>query len=385
MQTTDILRELVAFPTLSRTSNIALLDYVRSLMHPTGAQIDVISDERDRANLWITVGPPDRPGVVLSGHSDVVPVAGQDWRRDPFALTEEDGTLFGRGTADMKGFLACALRCATLAANRELSTPLHIAISYDEEVGCLGVRSLIDRLRALTVQPALCIIGEPTSMRIATGHKGKMALRAICRGREAHSALAPTGLNAIYLASKFIRALEDLQIEFSEFGQRDRDYAVPYTTIHVGVIHGGEALNIVPAHCTLDFEIRNIAIDNLNEIKRRIVNAAEAIASPLRPQYPEAAIQIEETNSYPGLDTRHEGAIRFVTGLLQTNEPPTKVSFGTEGGLFSQKLGIPTIVCGPGSMQQGHKPDEFVTREQLDRCDAMLSRLLTHLETGVSI
>ena len=381
----QILRDLIAFPTLSRTSNMALVEYVRSLLEPLGARITTATSEHDRQNLWITIGPQGVPGVVLSGHSDVVPVAGQAWSRDPFTLHEAEGRLYGRGTADMKGFLACALRCAIVATARPLVTPLHLAISYDEEIGCVGVRSMIDLLQGLPVRPLLCWIGEPTALRLALGHKGKAAYRATCIGREAHSALAPTGLSAIHIAADFIHALRNLQTELSERPHLDRDYDVPYSTVHVGTIQGGTSLNIVPKTCVLDFEIRNIAQDDLGEIEADIRDRAAAITTRLRTWFPEADIVIEAVNAYPGLNTRHAGALDFMQGLTGSNQSAIKVAFGTEGGLFNQKLGVPAVICGPGSMDQGHKPDEFVTVEQIDRCDRLLNRLLDRLERGVTL
>jgi acetylornithine deacetylase len=385
MQSADILEKLVSFATVSRTSNLALVDYVRGLLEPLGARIRLISDEADRANLWVSIGPADVPGVVLSGHSDVVPVEGQAWSRDPFTLTRDGDRLFGRGTADMKGFLACAISCAIRASGRKLVAPLHLAISFDEEIGCVGVRSLLADISQWPIRPALCWIGEPTSLRLAVGHKGKMAFRAVCTGREAHSALAPNGLNAIHLATDFIAALRSLQDELSAGPVRDDDYEVPYSTVHVGTIQGGHALNIVPASCSLDFEIRNIAEQDIGAIEQTIRDLAAQIVSPLRARFPEAAISIEAVNAYPGLNTRHEGALRFMTKLAGANQASLKLAFGTEGGLFSDRLAIPTIICGPGSMEQGHKPDEFVDMAQLDACDALLSRLLDQLEIGVTL
>lgn len=385
MRSVEILGKLVSFPTVSRTSNLALVDYVRSLLEPLGAHVRMVSDEADRTNLWVSIGPVDVPGVVLSGHSDVVPVEGQAWSRDPFTLARDGERLFGRGTADMKGFLACALACAVRATQQRLAAPLHLSISFDEEIGCVGVRSLLADLSQLPVRPALCWIGEPTSLQLAVGHKGKMAFRAVCTGREAHSALAPSGLNAIHIATDFIAALRHLQSDLATEGARDNDYDVPYSTVHVGTIHGGHALNIVPASCSLDFEVRNIAEQDIDEIDRTIRDLAAQIVAPLRADFPEAAISIEAVNAYPGLNTRHEGALRFMTKLTGTNQDSLKVAFGTEGGLFSERLAIPTVICGPGSMEQGHKPDEFIAIAQLEACDALLDRLLAELAAGISL
>jgi acetylornithine deacetylase len=269
------------------------------------------------------------------------------------------------------------------AAGRELRTPLHLALSYDEEVGCLGVGSLIGMLEQAPHRPLLCIVGEPTGMQVATGHKGKVALRATCTGREAHSALAPLGLNAIHLAADLLGRLRALQERLEREGPWDADYDVPYTTVHAGRIEGGVALNIVPNRCILDFEIRNVVEDDLGALVSGLRAEAEEIAAAARERAPEAGIVIEELFSYPGLGTPTDaGAVRFVQSLTGANGT-IKVAFGTEGGLFSERLGVPTVVCGPGSMAQGHNPDEYVTEEQMARCDAMLARLLDRLQSGL--
>lgn len=384
--TTDILARLIAEPTVSRRSNLALLDYVEELLRPTGARVERFAHpDGSRANLWATIGPEGPGGVVLSGHTDVVPVEGQDWSSDPFTLQERDGRLYGRGTADMKGFVAAALHAAIQAGQRRLSSPLHLAFSYDEEIGCLGVRSMIEALAARPYKPDLCIVGEPTGMRIASGHKGKLALRACCHGQEGHSALAPNALNALHLGAGFIQALQRRQEALRESGARDMDYDIPYSTIHAGVMRGGTALNIVPNLCEIDFEIRNIADDDPATILAGIAADAEAVATPHREHFPQARIEIETVSGYPGLNTRPDAvAIRLLQRVLGTNEPTLKVAFGTEGGLFDQELGLSTAICGPGFMDQGHKPDEFVSIEQLHRCDIMLARLVAELESGLA-
>jgi acetylornithine deacetylase len=318
---------------------------------------------------------------MLSGHTDVVPVEGQDWTVPPIALTARDGRLYGRGTADMKGFLACALAAALRAG--ALRTPLHLALSHDEEIGCVGVRSLIDMLAGAPVRPRLCIVGEPTSMQVVTGHKGKTALRVRCTGREGHSALAPEALNAIHLACDMIGAIREVQAEVADGGLRDAGYDVPYTTLHVGRIEGGVALNIVPNACGFDFEIRNLAGDDPEALIGALRERAEEIVGPLRGQFPEAAIGIEVTNRYPGLDTPEDAEVVAFVKALTGGNGTGKVAFGTEGGLFSGALGVPTVVCGPGSMAQGHRPDEFVSLEQVARCDAMLEALLERLRAGI--
>ncbi|MBT9246970.1 acetylornithine deacetylase [Gemmobacter fulvus] len=384
-----IFDRLMAFDTVSAKPNMDLMLYVQGLLAEAGIAAQLIPDATGgKANLFATVGPASVPGVMLSGHTDVVPVEGQSWTKPPFALTEEDGRFYGRGATDMKGFCALAidamLKAAALEqAGRPIAVPLHLALSYDEEIGCMGVRSLVDMLAQAPVKPRFCIVGEPTGMQVATGHKGKVALRATCTGREGHSALAPLALNALHLAADFLNAVRALQARVAAEGVRDGDYDVPYTTLHVGKMQGGVQVNIVPNTATLDFEIRSLAEDDPETLIADLRTAAEAIVAPLRAEYPEAAIRVDRLWDYPGLGTPSEAAVvNFVKGLTGANGT-MKVAFGTEGGLFSERLGIPTVICGPGSMAQGHKPDEYVSVEQMARCAAMLDALILQLEQGI--
>lgn len=379
-----ILERLLAFDTVSDRPNLALMHYVRDLLEAAGIGVVLVPDAAGgKANLYASTGPAGVPGVMLSGHTDVVPVEGQDWTVPPFALTERDGRYYGRGAADMKGFVACAVEAMLVAARRPLKVPLHLALSYDEEIGCMGVRSLIDLLAAAPVKPRFCIVGEPTGMQVATGHKGKVALRATCRGREGHSALAPLALNALHLAGDFLAAVRRVQAEVAQTGLRDGDYDVPYTTLHVGKMSGGVQVNIVPNLAVLDFEIRSLAGEDVAGLIRRLEGEAETIVAPLRGEFPEAAITVERLWDYPGLGTPSDAeVVRFVKGLTGANGT-MKVAFGTEGGLFDRRLGVPTVICGPGSMAQGHKPDEWVSIEQVERCRGMLAALVDRLEGGV--
>ena len=380
----EILARLIAFPTVSRQSNLALLDYVEGLLAPAGVRLErFFSEDGSRANLMASLGPEGSGGVVLSGHCDVVPVEGQAWSSDPFTMRTEDGRHYGRGTADMKGFIAVAVSTMLTAAQRPLALPLHLAISYDEEVGCLGVRGMLDVLGTRPERPALIIIGEPTGMRIANGHKGKRGFRACCHGEEGHSALAPNALNALHLGAAFVTRLIARQDDLRATGARDDAYDIPYTTVHAGVMHAGTALNIVPNRCDVDFEIRNVAADDPDAILAAIAEDAEAIAAPYRNRFPDARIEIEETSGYPGLETP-EGtpAVALMRALLGRDDPLIKVAFGTEGGLFQAALDVPALVCGPGHMAQGHKPDEFVSEEQLAECARLLAAIVDVLAEG---
>ena len=384
MTTQDYLEKLIAFDTTSALSNIALIDWVQSILVPLGADVQIIRNaDGSKANIFATIGPADRPGVMLSGHTDVVPVGGQNWSRPAFEMTRRGDNLYGRGTTDMKGFVAAMLTAAHQASKQPLDTPLHLALSYDEEIGCMGVRSLIDMLALAPQRPKMCIVGEPTGLTVANGHKGKCAARAHFNGLAGHSALAPFAVNAVYMASDFITALRNIQEELQNGSVQDNGYDVPYTTLHVGRIEGGGALNIVPHNCWLDFEIRNISQDDPVEILERLQASCDEIVTEAQEIAPEAAIEINVSNTYPGLDTPETSqVVAFMKSLTGANST-RKVAFGTEGGLFDQRLGVPTVVCGPGDMAQGHKADEFITRTQLDLCDEMLANLVSRLVVGL--
>ena len=379
----EIFERLIAFDTVSSNPNIGLMEYVADLLARAGIEPVLIRDSNGgKANLYASVGPAGVGGVMLSGHTDVVPAEGQHWTVPAFALTAQDGRYYGRGAADMKGFVACAIAAMLDAGRRPLKVPLHLALSYDEEIGCMGVGSLIDMLALAPVRPRMCIVGEPTGMQVATGHKGKIAMRATCVGREGHSALAPMALNALHLAVDFINVVRDIQARLAQSGLRDGDYDVPYTTLHVGKLHGGLQVNIVPNRAVIDFEIRSLAGEDTDALIAELTAAAEAIVAPLRGKFPEAAIVVERLWDYPGLGTPSDaGVVNFVKSLTGANGT-IKVAFGTEGGLFDARLGIPTVICGPGSMAQGHKPDEFVSMEQMARCQAMLAALVDRLVVG---
>lgn len=377
--TLDILEKLVGFETITRTSNLEMADYVESYLRARGFRITRIPSHcGDKAGLYAEIGPPG-DGILLSGHMDVVPVTGQNWTRPPFRLTREDGCVFGRGTTDMKGYVAAMLAVADKAAGANLREPLKLVFSYDEEIGCVGIQEMLDRLAPLMGRPRACFVGEPTEMQVAVGHKGKAALHARCFGQSGHSALAPKFVNALHLAADLVTGLRELQAEFQVKGARDEAYSVPYTTFHAGVLTGGNALNIVPDFAELTFEYRHLATDNAKVILVRLKDLATDISTRYQTVWDGARIEIEQYNAYPGLDVApDEGVSAFAQKLAQTNST-TKVAFGTEAGFFSE-LGIPTVVCGPGSMEgQGHKPDEYITLAQLAACDAMLLRILADL------
>ncbi|EEE36525.1 acetylornithine deacetylase (ArgE) [Rhodobacteraceae bacterium KLH11] len=374
--TLDILDKLVGFDTVSKNSNLALAAYVEEFLEARGFVVHRITDPGgDKTGLYAEKGP-EGDGVLLSAHTDVVPVEGQCWTRDPFRLTREGNRVYGRGTTDMKGYLASVMALADRTAGADLREPLRIALSYDEEVGCVGIQHMLDRLAPMLGQPRACFVGEPTEMQVAVGHKGKAALRAICHGQSGHSALSPNFVNALHLATDFVGALRALQETYEKSGNSDPAYSVPYTTFHVGMMSGGRALNIVPDRAELTFEYRHLASDLGKDILSRIQDAAIRIGARYQPLCPEARIEVEQYNAYPGLEVaKTESVIAYAQKLAQSNAT-TKVAFGTEAGFFSE-LGIPTVVCGPGSMErQGHKPDEYLEIGQLNACDAMMDRIL---------
>jgi len=380
MQSRELLDALIKFPTVSRDSNLELMDFIQQYLTTLGIASELIhNEENTKANLYSIIGPADIPGVMLSGHTDVVPVEGQNWTSDPFTMRQNNDLLYGRGSCDMKGFIACVLGMLKSLQHENLKTPLHLAFSYDEEIGCIGVRRLIDKLSHVKVKPKYCIVGEPTMMQPVIAHKGKTAARVHCHGIECHSSLAPQSVNAIYLATEMISAIRMLQKKIVSSDRHDHDYDVSHTTLHVGTISGGTALNIVPNYCTFDFEIRNLPTDDPHQTLSHLQQAAEDIVASVGKQHPDTKIEIEVVNEYPALNTCTESdIIKFIRQLTGSNALG-KIAFGTEAGLFTRELGVETIVLGPGSIEQAHKPDEYIALQQLDRCDAFLNQLVQAL------
>lgn len=380
---TDWLRELIAHDTTSSKSNLPLIERLEEHLRGLGFQCIVdLSPDGTKGNLLAHFGPKDVPGVLLSGHSDTVPTAGQPWTVPPHAMSEAEGRLYGRGTADMKGFLACVMAAMPAFASARLKRPIQLLISYDEEVGCRGVRSALARLVDEPVRPRLCLIGEPTGMRPVLGHKGKLAMRCLVQGHACHSAYTPSGVNAIEYAAQLVVRLQALAGRQRDEGPHDPRFDPPHATVQTGVMQGGRALNIVPAECGFDFEIRTLPGQDASEW---IADLQEHACNVLQPRMqavaPGAGISFTELSSYPGLLTESASEAVELVGEWADCRDPQTVAYGTEGGLIS-RLGIPVVVCGPGSMDQGHKPDEYVTREQMDRCDSMLARLLEWMHSA---
>jgi acetylornithine deacetylase len=374
-----LLERLVAFDTVSARSNLPLIDWVEAYCRRYGAAVERVVDPTGlKAALLVSVGPfASRPGYVLSGHSDVVPAEGQPWSSDPFILREAEGRLYGRGTSDMKGFLAVCLALLPEMVAAELATPIHLAISYDEEVGCLGVRPLIDRMLACMPRPLGCFVGEPTGMEVVVGHKGKSAARLTFRGRASHSALAPQGVNAVEYAARFIEHVRLSAEALARDGARDPLYDVPHTTGLSSVVQGGTALNIVPDTCSVAFEYRAIGADDAGALAAAaIAYATDTLVPLMRAVDAACGVTVEPLIDYPGLDTDPEAPIVTLAKRLAGRNGHAKVSYGTEGGLFERLGGVPAVVIGPGSIARAHKADEYVTRDELDACAGFVRRLI---------
>jgi len=373
----DLIRKLIAFDTTSRESNLELIAFVRDYLSGHGVESMLVHNEDGtKANLYATLGDPDTPGVMLSGHTDVVPVDGQAWDTDPFQVTETGGNLYGRGTSDMKSFIAVALAFVPEFLERGLKTPIHLAFSYDEEIGCIGVRRLIEKLKDMPVKPAMCIVGEPTSMQVVTGHKGKRSFIANVRGLEAHSALAPRGVNAVEYAAELITYLKNMTRRIQAEGPHDALYEVTHSTVHTGVVSGGVQLNIVPKSCRVEFEFRYLAIDDPDALEAEIRGyAADTLEPMMKAVSADTGIDIECYNDMPGLEMDPgEDVVAFVKALAGRNDH-AKVAFGTEGGLFHTRAGIPTVVCGPGDIAVAHKPNEYISLDQIKKAEDFMRRL----------
>jgi acetylornithine deacetylase len=372
-----ILERLVGFDTISANSNLALIDWVADYLDGYGIDSSLTrSDDGAKANLFATIGPADRGGVILSGHTDVVPVAGQAWDSDPFRLDCRDGRFYGRGTADMKGFLALVLALVPQARIRPLRIPLHLALSYDEEIGCLGVPALIRALPRGTERPLLAIIGEPSEMRVANAHKGIQFLHTTVIGHEAHSSAPEHGVNAIVAAAEIIAEIGRVAADCRTTAQPDSRFDPPYTTFNIGRIEGGSAVNIIARDCGFDWEFRTIPGEDSVLPRRRIDHFCEYELLPrMRARHPDASISTETEALVPPLlpdpASPAEALARELTGANEA----TTIAFATEAGLF-QAAGIPAVICGPGSIDVAHKPNEYISSGQLAAGAQFLDRLL---------
>jgi acetylornithine deacetylase len=377
-RTIEILSRLVAFDTTSRNSNLPLIDWAEAYLRDRGFASERVYDATgSKANLFATIGPAGVPGYVLSGHTDVVPVDGQAWSGDPFVLREEGGRLYGRGACDMKGFLAVCLAAAERMRAADLARPIHLALSYDEEVGCVGARGLVERLRDKPVRPEACFVGEPSGMQVVIGHKSKRSVRVRVRGLACHSSLAPQGVNAVAYGAEIVARISRIAERLAGEGPQDALYDIPVSTAHVGVLRGGTALNIVPDACEILFEVRTIGAEDpdalVAEVERHI---REDLEPRMRAVDQGTGIDFEVYAGFPGLDTAPDAEIVTLAKTLAGRNDYAKVAYGTEAGLFQTIADVPTVVIGPGSIEQAHKADEWIAAEQLAKCEAFVDRLI---------
>jgi acetylornithine deacetylase len=378
-----MIERLIAFNTVSRDSNLGLIEWVRDYLQGFGAKTRLTHDASGKkANLFATLGDSNKPGLILSGHTDVVPVDGQNWDTDPFAAVEREGKLFARGSADMKGFigiiLAQAPKFVAALNDKRLDAPLHYALSYDEEVGCLGVRGLIRDLEEHDIRPAGCVVGEPTSMQPIIAHKGTHRFRCAVHGREAHSSYVTHGVNAIEYAARLVVFIRQLADRLAQIERRDYGFTVPYSTLSTGLIQGGIAANVVPKDCVFQFDMRTLPHAQPDALYQEIRGYAEALAAEMRRIDPSSGIDLQWVSQTVGLAASETDAIVQWAMQLSKNASVGKVSYGTEAGLF-QKMGVPTVICGPGDIAEAHRPNEFVTLDQLAQCEKFMDRIL---ETG---
>ena len=391
-QTIAWLTRLIAFDTVSRHSNLALIKEVQSYCEQLGLLVDLTFNEaQDKANLFVTVPAGDgintakiiNGGLVLSGHTDVVPVDGQQWTSEPFTATVRGSRLYGRGACDMKGFIACALtllpRAAALSKAGQLKRPLHLALSFDEEVGCLGAPLILADLKARGITPDYCIVGEPTNMAMVVAHKGIAIYRCRVHGKSAHSSLTAQGVNAISYASRLVGFVDELAEQLS---QRDAVnyvgddlFDVPYATLSVGTIAGGTATNIVPNLCEFTFDYRNLPHMTQDDILAPIQAKVAELSAQMQARAPETGIELLQEVGVPAMTDSDSDELQQLIASLVTDDKRHKVAYATEGGQFTN-AGIPTIICGPGSIEQAHKADEYVELSELERCDNFLQRLL---------
>lgn len=381
----DWLTRLIAFDTVSRHSNLALIDDVKAYCEQLGLTVDLtFNDAKNKANLFVTV-PAGKDadeinhGLVLSGHTDVVPVDGQDWTSEPFTATIRGDKLYGRGACDMKGFIACALtllpQAVKLSNAGQLRRPLHLALSFDEEVGCLGAPLLLADLKARGITPDHCIVGEPTNMAMVVAHKGIAVYRCRVHGKSVHSSLTAQGVNAISYASRLIGYVDELAQEISHRSDNDGLFDVPYSTLSVGTIQGGTATNIVPNLCEFTFDYRNLPHMTQDDILAPIAAKVAELSTQMQARAADTGIELLQEESVPAMTDNDSAELQALIIALTGDDTRHKVAYATEGGQFTNS-GIPTIICGPGSIEQAHKADEYVALSEMVRCDEFLQKLL---------
>lgn len=380
--TRTILDRLIGFPTVSADSNLDLIAYVANLLEDHGARVAVTKNGTgSKANLFASLGPEAAGGLVLSGHTDVVPAQAAEWSSDPFIMREAEGRLHGRGACDMKGFIAAVLAKLPDYAGLELRRPLHIALTYDEEVGCFGARHLVEDLRRTELRPSVAIIGEPTEMRVIEGHKGCFEYTTSFHGTDGHGSEPDKGVNAIHVAARFINRILELAEDMrARAGSDSARFSPPWTTLQTGRIEGGSARNVIARHCSVEWEMRPVRTEDARDVKAELESYCRKVLLPqMQTVFPEAKIVTEVVGEVTGLTVMSDNEARDIVTALTGTDLCDVVAFGTEAGLF-QALGMSVVVCGPGSIAQAHQPDEFVALEQLDKCLNMLTGLEKNLE-----
>jgi len=378
----EMLARLVGFDTTSHKTNIPLIEFVEAYLAGHGvASQRVPTADGLKSSLFATIGPQDKPGFGLSGHTDVVPVTGQNWSTDPFTLTQKGSRLYGRGSCDMKGFIACALAQVPEFRKRDLKTPIHLLLSYDEEVGCTGVQPMIAELGTKLQAPRIVFVGEPTSMQVVDAHKSIHGFETVVTGKESHSGKPHLGVNAIHAAGLLIAELHAINEEMKARGDGPR-FDPPYTNVAVALVEGGTARNIIPRQCKLTWMFRSVPATDPQEIIARFNRyAQETVLPPMREDFPEASIVTRETSGVLALNApQGSQAVSLALQLAGQNETHA-VSYGTEGGLFEQ-AGFSTVIIGPGDIAQAHAADEFIEEEELEKCTRFLVRLADHAEAG---
>ena len=375
-ETKRILAELIAFPTVSADSNLDMIAYLADRLETCGARVEVLQDgSGTKANLWATLGPEVDGGIVLSGHTDVVPVTDQDWSSDPFRMEEQDGRLYGRGTCDMKGFIAACLAMAPRFATQVRDRPLHFAFTYDEEVGCIGAGHLAQTLEARGIRPSMAIIGEPTGMRIIEGHKGCCEYSTRFQGLEGHGSAPDMGVNAVEYASRYVARLLDLREQLKGRAPEGSRFDPPWTTLNIGALHGGSVHNVIAPKAQVDWEMRPVQAADATFVKQAIRTYCDEVLLPaMQAVHPEARIETEVIGEVAGLMPTDENEARRILSELTGANTADLVPFGTEAGIF-QVLGMDVVVCGPGFIDQAHKADEFLALDQLDQCLRLLGKL----------
>ncbi|MGO2131359.1 MAG: acetylornithine deacetylase [Halomonas sp.] len=367
MTPVEMLERLVGFATVSRDSNLKLIDFIEQWLTRHGVESwRITSDDGRKANLLARIGPAVEGGVVLSGHTDVVPVDGQPWSTDPFTLTDGgDGRLFGRGTCDMKGFIACALAEVPNWVNRPLKKPIYLAFSYDEEVGCLGAPRMIERLMSDHPRPATVIVGEPTLMQPVVAQKGSTNLRTTVTGLEAHSSQVNQGVSAIHVAARLVTRIEDVMAELRSEGRVDEAFNVAHSSLHVGKIQGGTAINIMARECQFEWEIRHLPSDHFDDLLARVNDYAATLEAKMQTRSPDCRIHTERlVDTVPALADRDNAQVLALCSELLGEQPAGAVAYATEAGQF-QREGLSVVICGPGSIAQAHQPDEYIEHAQL--------------------